>query len=110
MTWRARILTIGAGAILAGAACSARPAPPRERQIAVAMLGAVGAPATSRDGLTTPIADMDARLASKPDDAGAAVMLADALLRQARVTGSAGLAFRAERALEQVLRARCEIK
>ena len=43
MTWRARILTIGAGAILAGAACSARPAPPRERQIAVAMLGAAGA-------------------------------------------------------------------
>lgn len=98
-----RILTIGAGLLVAGAACSPRPALPREKQVAVPMLGAPGAGSTSRDGLTSTIAEMDARLASKPADASAAVILADALLRQARVTGNAGLANRAEQALARVL-------
>jgi tetratricopeptide (TPR) repeat protein len=98
-----RILTIGAGLLVAGAACSTRPALPREKQVAVPMLGAPGAAATSRDGLTRTIAEMDVRLASKPVDASAAVMLADALLRQARVTGNAGLANQAELALARVL-------
>jgi tetratricopeptide (TPR) repeat protein len=98
-----RILTIGAGLLVAGAACSTRPTLPRDKQIAVPMLGAPGAAATSRDGLTSTITQMEARLASKPDDASAAVMLADALVRQTRVTGNAGLANRAELVLERVL-------
>jgi tetratricopeptide (TPR) repeat protein len=97
-----RFLMIGAGVILAGAACST-PTVPREKQVAVPMLGGPGAAATSRDGLTKTIADMEARLSVKSDDGAAAVMLADALLRQARVTGNAGLAIRAERALGRVL-------
>ena len=98
-----RILTIGAGLLVAGAACSTRPALPREKQTAVPMLGGPGGAATSRDGLTSTIAQMEARLTSKPDDASAAVMLVDALLRQTRVTGNAGLANRAELVLERVL-------
>ena len=42
---------------------------------------------------------MEARLATAPGNAAAAVRLADALLRQARVLGNAGLAVRAERVL-----------
>jgi tetratricopeptide (TPR) repeat protein len=96
--------TIGAGVLVAGA-CSTRPALTRETQVAIPMLGAPGAPATSRDGLSNTITQMEARLASTPDDATAAVRLADALLRQTRVTGNAGLAMRAERALTRVLTA-----
>jgi tetratricopeptide (TPR) repeat protein len=99
------LAAIGAGVLVAGAACSTRPALTREQQVAIPMLGAPGAPATSRDGLTNTITQMDARLASTPDDAAAAVRLADALLRQTRVTGNAGLAIRAERALVRVLAA-----
>jgi tetratricopeptide (TPR) repeat protein len=44
------------------------------------------------------------RLRQRPTDADAAMMLADALMRQARVTGNAGLARGAEQALVRVLR------
>ena len=94
---------LGAGLLIAGAGCSTRSASVQERQAAVPMLGAPGTATTSRDDLTRTIADMEARLASKPDDPAAAVTLADALLRQTRVTGNAALANRAERALERVL-------
>jgi cytochrome c-type biogenesis protein CcmH/NrfG len=46
---------------------------------------------------------MTARLSKKRTDAPAAVALADALMRQTRVTGNAGLAMRAEAALKVVL-------
>jgi tetratricopeptide (TPR) repeat protein len=92
-----------AGLLLGGAGCSTREAPVRER--AVPMLGAAGAPTTSRDDLTRTVVQMEARLASKPDDAAAAVTLADALLRQTRVTGNAALTWRAERVLDRVLAA-----
>jgi len=59
--------------------------------------------ATSREGLQDTIQIMERRLREKPDDATAAVSLADALLRQARVSGTAGPALRAEKALKQVL-------
>lgn len=97
------ILLIGAGLIVVGASCSAPQMPARQRQVAVPMLGTAGAATTSRDDLTRTIADMELKLSAKPDDAVAAVTLADALLRQARVTGNAALAFRAERALSRVL-------
>jgi len=67
-------------------------------------LGAAGAPATTRDGLARRIAEMDSRLSARPDDVGAAVLLADALIRQTRVTGNAGLTVRAERVLMSALR------
>jgi tetratricopeptide (TPR) repeat protein len=97
------ILLIGAGLLAAGAACSTPSATVDDRQVAVPMLGAPGAATTSRDDLTRTIADMESRLSAKPGDAVAAVTLADALLRQTRVTGNAALANRAERALNRVL-------
>lgn len=67
-------------------------------------LGAAGAPATTRDGLARRIAEMDSRLSARPNDVGAAVLLADALIRQTRVTGDAGLTVQAERVLMNALR------
>jgi tetratricopeptide (TPR) repeat protein len=59
---------------------------------------------TSRNGLLQTIEAMERRLASRPTDSEAAVVLADALLRETRVSGNAGLAVRAEEALTRVLR------
>src|SRR3954452_21925254 len=47
---------------------------------------------------------MEARITLHPDDHGAALLLADALLRQTRVTGNAGLAIRAEQVVKRVLK------
>jgi len=58
---------------------------------------------TSRDGLLQTIARARALLKQRPADAAAAVSLADALLRQVRVSGNAGLALEAEAALKRVL-------
>src|SRR5207244_1362978 len=55
------------------------------------------------EALDSTIASLNARLVRSPGDGRVAVTLADALLRQARVTGNAGLAVRAEAALATVL-------
>jgi len=60
--------------------------------------------ATSREGLQRTIDAMQARLKARPADAEAAVLLADALMRQARVASNAGLATVAERALRRALK------
>lgn len=67
-------------------------------------IGTPGAPRTSREDLERRVAEMEARLARHPEDAGAALLLADALLRQTRVTGNSGLTLRAEQVLTRVLR------
>jgi tetratricopeptide (TPR) repeat protein len=67
-------------------------------------LGVAGAPSTTADGLARRIADMESRLSARPDDVGAAVLLADALIRQTRVTGNAGLTLQAERVLANAFR------
>jgi tetratricopeptide (TPR) repeat protein len=61
------------------------------------------APTLSREGLQRTIERQRAELGRNPANARAAVSLADALLRQARVSGNAGLALEAERALKLVL-------
>jgi tetratricopeptide (TPR) repeat protein len=66
-------------------------------------IDAPGTPPRSRDGLERTISRERAELLRNPLDARAAVSLADALLRQARVSGNAGLALEAERALQRVL-------
>ena len=76
----------------------------RQPYTAAPPIGTPGAPRTSREDLDRRVAEMDARLAKQPEDAGAALLLADALLRQARVTGNPGLTLRAEQALTRVLR------
>jgi tetratricopeptide (TPR) repeat protein len=68
-----------------------------------ALMGGPGAPMTSREDLDARIRDMESRLSKNPDDNGAAILLADALLRQTRVTGNAGLALKAEQVLKRVL-------
>jgi tetratricopeptide (TPR) repeat protein len=62
-----------------------------------------GAATLSRDGLQRTVERTRAELRRNPANARAAVECADALLRQARVTGNAGLGLEAERALKQVL-------
>jgi tetratricopeptide (TPR) repeat protein len=94
-------MLLAAAALCAAAAC-ARPAPvARER--AIPLFGTPGGGTTEREDLDRTINAMNARLAAKPDDAAAAVTLADALLRQTRVKGNAGFAMRAEAALQHVL-------
>ena len=72
---------------------------------AVKPLGSPAAPSTSRESLEHTRTQMEARLRDKPQDAMAAVRLADALLRLARVTNNGGLAIDAERVLIKVLTA-----
>jgi tetratricopeptide (TPR) repeat protein len=59
--------------------------------------------ATSRADLERRIREMEAVVAAHPDDVVSANVLADALLRQTRVTGNAGLARRAEQVLTSAL-------
>ena len=58
---------------------------------------------TGREDLTKRINDLRARVSSRPEDVGAAVLLADALIRQIRITGNTGLAIEAETALKRAL-------
>jgi len=58
---------------------------------------------TGREDLAKRIGELRGQSAARPEDVGVAVMLADALIRQTRVTGNAGLAFEAETALKRVL-------
>lgn len=90
-------LTAALGACAGHSRETSAPAP-------IPLLGSATARSTARDDLNRTIADMQTRLAKAPGDARAAVTLADALLRQTRVTGNAGLAARAEAALKEVLK------
>ena len=66
-------------------------------------VGMPGGPPTSAAGLQHRIVEMEDRLRSNSADLGAAVMLSDALLRQARATGDLRPAGRAEVVLKKVL-------
>lgn len=70
---------------------------------APASVGSPGGASTSRGELDRYIAALGARIAAHPNDASAAARLADALLRQARVTNNAGLSMQAEQVLSQAL-------
>jgi len=67
-------------------------------------VGMPGAPPTSADGLRQRIREMEQRLREQPRDAGAAVLLADALLRQSRATNDGRPANRASEVLKAVLK------
>lgn len=68
------------------------------------VVGMPGAPSTSAEGLRQRIREMEKRLQERPQDSGAAVLLADALLRDARVTGDGRLPARAGSLLTSVLK------
>ncbi len=105
-----------AGAVLLGAAAAASPHVARPWPAAVGeaarataapvpAIGMPGAPATSPENLRVRIDAMEGRLRASSSDAQAAIMLADALLRQARATGEGRHANRAAEVLEAVLAA-----
>lgn len=64
---------------------------------------AVAATLTTREGLATTIATLSARVAANRADEHAAVGLADALMRQARVVGDASLPRQAEAVLSSTI-------
>jgi tetratricopeptide (TPR) repeat protein len=67
-------------------------------------IGMPGAPPSSAEGLRERIAEMENRLRERPHDGSAAVLLADALLRQGRVTGDGRPAARAAEILKAALK------
>jgi tetratricopeptide (TPR) repeat protein len=66
-------------------------------------IGTPGAPPSSAEGLRQRVAEMEGRLRERPHDSGAAVLLADALLRQGRVTGDGRAASQAAGVLKTAL-------
>ena len=82
-----------------------RDSPHREAPISIGpAVGMPGAPPTSAAGLLQHISEMERRLRAQPHDAGAAVLLADSLLRQARATNDGRPAGRASVVLKAVLK------
>jgi tetratricopeptide (TPR) repeat protein len=100
MTRSLTVLASCIAVVIATAACS-RPATPQTRSV-TPLLGTDHL-TTSRAELERTIATMREKVAKAPNDVAAAVTLADALLRQTRVSGNAGLAREAERVLLDVL-------
>src|SRR6478736_3091283 len=95
-------LTVAMAVVVAVSGCGRKTIDRRET--ATPLAGAPGGTSTSRAALDDTVARMRARVARTPGDATAAVQLADALLRQTRVIGNAGLAIEAERALQGALK------
>jgi tetratricopeptide (TPR) repeat protein len=99
------------GAVAAGAIAAAAPrligrTTMRAKTAPVRMapaIGMPGAPATSIAGLRERISAMESRVRESPSDTGAALLLADALLRQARATAEGRHANRAADVLQSVL-------
>jgi len=102
-----------AAAVLLGGAAAAIPkvVPGHHRLDMPAVKGSVhnaigmpGSPPTSADGLRERIAAMESRVAEHPDDTQSALLLADALLREARATTDGRPASRAATVLGAVLK------
>jgi tetratricopeptide (TPR) repeat protein len=79
--------------------------PPRAYAAMPLAAGTPGGAPTTRDGLAQTIAALERRIADEPGNGVAAARLADALLRQARATGNAGLAIQAEGTLRAAIAA-----
>jgi tetratricopeptide (TPR) repeat protein len=78
---------------------------PQEAPLSIGpTVGMPGAPSTSGTGLRQRIDEMEGRLRATPSDVGAAVLLADALLRQARATNDGRPANRASEVLNAALK------
>src|SRR6476646_2342787 len=97
------ILAAAAAAVLPHVVPNARS--PQEAPMSIGpAVGMPGAPPTTSSGLTQRIEEMEARLRGAPTDPGAAVLLADALLRQARATNDGRPAGRASQVLNAALK------
>jgi tetratricopeptide (TPR) repeat protein len=106
-TWISNGVALGLIAAVLGviAYTNSRAQPPGPPSTTPRPSGVRGGPSTTRDDLRLTIAQTELTLRDRPTDAKAAVLLADTLMRQARVSGNAGLARRAEEALGRVLAA-----
>src|ERR1041385_205634 len=103
LLWIAAAVLIGI--VAAGGSTLIRHASPR-RDAAASLrpaFGMPGAPPTTATGLQQRIDEMESRLRRQSDDVTAAVLLADALLRQARATTDVRPANRASTVLKAVL-------
>ena len=98
------IVAATAAAVAPHVISRAKPSPNAEALSIGPAVGMPGAPATSTSGLLQRIDEMEARLRAQPDDTGAAVLLADALLRQARATNDGRPAGRASELLNAALK------
>jgi tetratricopeptide (TPR) repeat protein len=102
--WVAAAILIGIAAAFAPRLAS-HAAPRSETAVKMAPgVGMPGGPPTSTAGLGDRIAEMERRLREQPDDVGAAVLLSDALLRQARANVDPRSANRAADVLKAVLK------
>jgi tetratricopeptide (TPR) repeat protein len=81
-----------------------RPFEGRQEGETAPAVGMPGAPPTSADGLRERIAAMESRVAEHPGDTQSALLLADALLREARATTDGRPASRAATVLNAVLK------
>lgn len=105
VTVRRGAAAVAAVAAIAGVAMFALREGRRHRAPAApAGIGSPAGPSTSRADLARTIAAMADRLRADSADHDASVTLADALLRQSRVTGNAALAVRAEEVARAALR------
>jgi len=102
--WVAATVLFAAAAAVAPHLVSHRGAPRDERVSIAPAAGLPGAPPTTADGIRRRIAETESRVREQPGDIGAAVLLADALLRQARATNDSRPAGRAREVLNAVLR------
>jgi len=98
------IVAATAAAVAPHVISRAKPSPNAEALSIGPAVGMPGAPGTSTSGLLQRIDEMEARLRAQPDDTGAAVLLADALLRQARATNDGRPAGRASELLNAALK------
>ena len=99
------IATIAVGAVAAVIPHLVGGGPVRERAPVTVgpAVGMPGAPPTSSSGLSQRVSEMEARLRAQPGDVAAAVLLADALLRQARAANDVRASGRAGEVLKGVL-------
>src|SRR5438067_10120906 len=105
LQWIAAAIFVGLAAALASHLMSGHVDRGDEPLTIRPQAGMPGSPPTSADGLRQRVSDMERRLQARPQDAGAAVLLADALLRQARATTDGRPANRAAQVLTSVLKA-----
>jgi tetratricopeptide (TPR) repeat protein len=105
MQWIAAAIFVGLAAAVASHLISGYADRGDEPLTIGPQVGMPGSPPTSADGLRQRVTEMERRLQAHPQDAGAAVLLADALLRQARATTDGRHANRASQVLTEVLKA-----
>lgn len=98
------VIVLAVAAAVGVARWRSAPVPVAVPAAAPSMIGAARGPASTAEGLDERVAQMEARIAGNPEDSAARLVLAEALLRQARVTGNAAAAARAEQEVRRALR------